>query len=234
MSSKLCVEPSAVLPVLTVHTWMCIPDSNIFIKFADDTAVVALISHSDGKAYRTDAIHLEKWWWKNNFLLNVRKTKELVVDFSRKEQRDFHPLWIRGSEVERVHSFKYFGMTITAEVCWLIHIKIAVNTTTQHPLHLRRQRDFKLPLKVLRNFETCPSGASCMWASPPGWAASSSRTSWPSKQWFTELSRISDCPFKFAGHLHQMMQVKCWENTQTEQPPWKLFSLLPLGWCITA
>ena len=82
-------------------------DSNILVKLADDTAVVGLISHDDETAYRREVSHLEDWFRENHLLLNISKTKELIVDFSRKQQRDFHPLTICGSEVERVDTFRY-------------------------------------------------------------------------------------------------------------------------------
>ena len=60
--------------------------------------------------------HLERWCQENNLMLNVSKTKELIIDFSRKQQRSYHPLSIKGAEVERVNSFKYLGVNITQDL----------------------------------------------------------------------------------------------------------------------
>ncbi|XP_076154946.1 transcription elongation regulator 1-like protein [Alosa pseudoharengus] len=45
-------------------------------------------------AYHSEIIHLENWCRENNLELNTSKTKELIVDFSRKQQRSFLPLSI--------------------------------------------------------------------------------------------------------------------------------------------
>ena len=77
------------------------------------------------------------------------------MDFRRKQQVDIRPLWINRSEVKRVDSFKYLGVTITQNLSWSLHIQRTVKKARQRLLHLRRLRDFKLPFKVLRNFHTC-------------------------------------------------------------------------------
>lgn len=50
----------------------------------NDTAIVGLISHDAETPYRREVCHLEDWSRENRLLLNVSKTKELIVDF-RKE-----------------------------------------------------------------------------------------------------------------------------------------------------
>ncbi len=57
--------------------------SNRFIKFADDTTVVGLISNRDETNYRSEVSRLAGWCSDNNLSLNVEKTKEIVVDFRR-------------------------------------------------------------------------------------------------------------------------------------------------------
>ncbi|KAK7886084.1 hypothetical protein WMY93_025705 [Mugilogobius chulae] len=60
----------------------------VWIKstFADDTAVVGLISGDDETVYRSEINHLIGWCKDNNFELNIGKTKELVVDFRRNKR----------------------------------------------------------------------------------------------------------------------------------------------------
>lgn len=52
---------------------------NFFIKFADETTVVALISNKDETDYRNKVSRLALWCSKNN--LNVEKIKEMFVGF---------------------------------------------------------------------------------------------------------------------------------------------------------
>ena len=55
----------------------------IIVKFADDTTVIGLISDDDESAYRDDVKQLVSWCASNDLVLNVSKTKEIVVDFSK-------------------------------------------------------------------------------------------------------------------------------------------------------
>ncbi len=85
---------------------MATSDSNTSVKFADNTAVVGLISNNDETAYRAEINCLVILCEENNLKLNLGKTKEWIVDFSRKQQRSFHPLSIYGAQVERVDNLR--------------------------------------------------------------------------------------------------------------------------------
>ncbi|KAI5616883.1 gastrula zinc finger protein XlCGF28.1-like [Silurus asotus] len=125
------------------------------VWFADDTIVVGLISNNDEIAYLQEVKNLERWCQENNLLLNVSKTKELIVDFSTKQERSYQPLNICGTPVERVDSFRYLGVHITQDLSWSCHINTLVKKARQRLYHLRRLRDFKLPSQVLKTFYTC-------------------------------------------------------------------------------
>ncbi len=111
--------------LFTLLTHDCTPshNSNLFIKFADDTTVVGLISNRDETNYRSEVSRLAGWCSDNNLSLNVEKTKEIVVDFRR--VHSLHaPLTINGATVERVSSTKFLGVHITEDLSW--------TTTLQH------------------------------------------------------------------------------------------------------
>lgn len=55
------------------------------MKFAEDSVVVGLMSDNDKRAFLEESKHLEKWCQDNNLLLNVSKTKELIVGCSKKQ-----------------------------------------------------------------------------------------------------------------------------------------------------
>lgn len=98
---------------------MATSDSTSIIKFADDTVVVCLIADNEEKAYLEETIHQE-----NNLSVNISKTKELKVDFGKKQKRNYHPLRINGPPVERVNSFRYLGVCITEDLSWSFHVDI--------------------------------------------------------------------------------------------------------------
>ncbi|KAI4894209.1 hypothetical protein NFI96_027345, partial [Prochilodus magdalenae] len=95
------------------------------IKFADDTTVIGLITGGDETAYRREVAELVDWCDYNNLSLNTDKTKEMIVD-PRRRRRELHtPLFIGGTEVERVKTFKFLRRS---------HQR-GSNLVTQHALH---------------------------------------------------------------------------------------------------
>ena len=74
---------------LYTHGRSATSDNNIIKKFADNTAVVGLISNDSERLYTREICHLEDWCQLNNLQLNISKTKKLIMDFSRKQQRSY-------------------------------------------------------------------------------------------------------------------------------------------------
>ncbi|KAK1795701.1 hypothetical protein P4O66_001021 [Electrophorus voltai] len=141
----------------SLHTYDCTATSSstIIVKFADDTVVMGLISDNDERAYLEEIKHLENWCQENNLLLSVSKTKEWIVDCSKKQERHYRPVRISGITVERVDSFRYLGVHILQDLSWSRHTSSLAKKARQRLYHLRRLRDFRLPSKILRNFYTC-------------------------------------------------------------------------------
>ncbi len=111
-----CLLYSALFTLLT-HDCTPSHNSNLFIKFADDTTVVGLISNRDETNYRSEVSRLAGWCRVNILSLNVEKTKEIVVDF-RKVHTQHAPLTITGATVERASSTKFLGVHITEDLSW--------------------------------------------------------------------------------------------------------------------
>lgn len=49
-------------------------------SYSDDTTVVGLIRNNDHHAYREEVEQLVNWCGRNDLILNVDKTKEIIVD----------------------------------------------------------------------------------------------------------------------------------------------------------
>ncbi|KAK1784721.1 hypothetical protein P4O66_003400 [Electrophorus voltai] len=146
---------SPLLYSLYIYDYIATSSSNIIVKFADDTVVMGLISDNDERAYLEEIKHLENWCQENNLLLNISKTKELIVDGSKKQERHYQPVGISGTTVERVGSFRYLGVHILQDLSWSRHTNSLAKKARQRLYHLRCLRDFRLPSKVLRNVYTC-------------------------------------------------------------------------------
>ena len=85
--------------------------TNLIIKFADDTTVVSLITINNETTYREEVRALVEWCQENNLSLNVNKTKELFVDFQKK-QREHAPIHIDGRRWKASSSSSYTSLTI--------------------------------------------------------------------------------------------------------------------------
>ncbi len=105
--------------------------STSIVKFADDTVVLGLISNNDEAAYLDEVERLTSWCQDNCLSLNVCKTKELIVDFRKRQQRPYTPLMISGTPEERVSSFKYLGVNISEDLTWTTHIQTQVKKARQ-------------------------------------------------------------------------------------------------------
>ncbi|KAK1784942.1 hypothetical protein P4O66_018370, partial [Electrophorus voltai] len=133
----------------SLYTYDCTATSSstIIVRFADDTVVMGLISDNDERAYLEEIKHLENWCQENNLLLNISKTKELIVDCSKKQERHYQPVRISGTTVERVDSFRYLGVHISQDLSWSRHTNSLAKKTRQRLYHLKHLRDFRLPSK---------------------------------------------------------------------------------------
>ncbi len=139
--------------LFTLLTHDCTPshNSNLFIKFADDTTVVGLISNRDETNYRSEVSRLAGWCSDNNLSLNVEKTKEIVVDF-RRVHTQHAPLTINGATVERVSSTKFLGVHITEDLSWTNNTTALAKKVQQRLYFLRKLRRARALASIMCTF----------------------------------------------------------------------------------
>ncbi|XP_076015672.1 uncharacterized protein LOC143008024 [Genypterus blacodes] len=113
--------------------------------------VVGLIQDNNEIAYREEVRHLMDWCRGNNLILNVNKTKEIIVDF-RKSQPSHTPLLINDSAVEVVSSTKLLGLHIPDRLGWSLHTTSLVKKVQQRQHFLRRMKTSSLPSPILHTF----------------------------------------------------------------------------------
>lgn len=103
----------------TLLTHDCVPKhkNNLIVKFADNTTVVGLIHRNEESRYREEVNLFESWCRDNNLVLNVDRTKEMIVDFRRSKPKHT-PLCISNQEVERVENIKFLGVQISDNLFW--------------------------------------------------------------------------------------------------------------------
>lgn len=101
---------------------MCHPsfDSNIIVKFADDTTVIGRLtmSQTTGKGLRTWSV----WAGTTTLPWKLKKTKERIMDFRRGKHRSHHSITINGERVEEVQSFWFLRVHISKDLLWTLNM----------------------------------------------------------------------------------------------------------------
>ena len=121
-------------------------NSNLFVKFADDTTVVGLINNNDESNYRDEVSQLATWCRVNNLSVNVEKTKDIVVDFWRAATQHL-PLIIYGAAAERVSRTKFLGVHLTEDLSWCT--TSLARKAQQHLDFLHRLRRARAPVSIM-------------------------------------------------------------------------------------
>jgi len=147
-------QGTVLSPILfTLYTNDCTgPEHTPFIKYSDDTALLDL-SNSD-VVYNEQVSYFTQWC-KDNFLnLNVKKTKEMVIDF-RKKSLKTPDLLIDDAKVERVHEYKYLGTTLDDKLSFDTNTHI-INKKCQTRLYfLQKLRSLHVNNSILCSFYRC-------------------------------------------------------------------------------
>jgi len=91
---------------------------NQSVNFVANTVVMGLLSGNNEMADLEEIAILSLWCQDNSLMLNLSKTKKLIVDLRRtlQHQRTYTPLGINGTAVERVSSFRYLGVHIAEDI----------------------------------------------------------------------------------------------------------------------
>ncbi|TWW81279.1 hypothetical protein D4764_01G0010940 [Takifugu flavidus] len=121
-------------------------------KFFDDSAAVGLITDGDDTEYRELIQGFVDWSLRNNLQINAGKTKELVVDFRRRNNPPPAPVNILGTDVDVVESYKYLGVHLNNNLDWTHNTDALVKKGNSRLFLLRRLRSFGVQGPLLRTF----------------------------------------------------------------------------------
>ncbi|TWW77898.1 cGMP-dependent protein kinase 2 [Takifugu flavidus] len=86
-------------------------DSCHLQKFSNDTAIVGRVSEGNELEYREVITNFVAWCELNHLRINTSKTKEVVIDFSRKAPH-IALVNIQGLDIEIVEEYKYLGILL--------------------------------------------------------------------------------------------------------------------------
>ena len=123
-----------------------------FIKYSDDSAILDM-SNSDSVYF--DEIKKFCNWCKENFLdLNVKKTKEILVDF-RKNPETVPDLMINGECVERVKEYKYLGLIVDDKLVFDSNVAKIHKSCQSRIFCLQKLRNVGVDSKILQTYYRC-------------------------------------------------------------------------------
>lgn len=121
-------------------------------KFSDDSAIVGLIREGDDREYRGLVQGFVDWCQLNHLQINAGKTKEMIVDFRRRQHSSPAPVNIKGTDVERVLTYKYLGVHLNNKLDWRDNTDALYKKGQSRLYLLRRLRSFGVQGTLLRNF----------------------------------------------------------------------------------
>ena len=108
-----CVLSASLFTIYTSDK-ECSCEQCKIIKYADDTVIIGLLSDRDETNDNCYLDEVSKFsdWCKDNYLdLNVKKTKEMIIDF-RVKKEEMKPVLINSQPVDVVENYKYLGTII--------------------------------------------------------------------------------------------------------------------------
>lgn len=160
LSNKIITNTGApqgcvLSPVLfTLYTNDCrsvFDDCNI-IKYADDTVIIGKILNDDCRNYETQVRKFVEWCTDNYLVLNVKKTKEMIIDFRKKLTNAPDPISINGEPVERVKEYKYLGIVIDDELKGNANTNLVIKKCNQRLHFIRILNNVHVDKKIISLF----------------------------------------------------------------------------------
>ena len=121
------------------------------IKFADDSAFHGLFTNGLDSNYIEEVYRFVKWCEENYLILNVSKTKEIIIDFRRQKSTPA-PLVINNETVKIIHTYKYLGFTVDDKLNWLEQCNELIKKINKRMYFLRKLKSFRLNNEVLYTF----------------------------------------------------------------------------------
>ena len=96
----------------------------------------SLIKRGNESAYREQVNNIISYGEDNDLVLNVDKTKEVILDF-RRGPSTLQPLTIKGTEVEQADSFKFLGLHVANNLSWTENTAATVKKAQQRLYFIR-------------------------------------------------------------------------------------------------
>ena len=137
--------------IFTLYTNASSSSNCTILKYADDTVIIGNIWHDDISSYKNQVETFVKWCDSNFLNLNVRKTKELIMDF-RKDCTDHDTLIVQNENVEIVDSYKYLGVLIDHKLRFTQNCQYLYTKCIRRVCYFRQLVNIKVQQEILTLF----------------------------------------------------------------------------------
>ena len=123
------------------------------IKYADDTAIIALINDpaKDDLLYRKQIADTVQWCRDHNLILNTKKTKELIYDVQRNKP-EYTPVQVNNESVTQVKTFKYLGVLLSDDMTWSDHVGTITSKANKRLFFLRKLNQAGVDKSIMEMF----------------------------------------------------------------------------------
>ena len=115
------------------------------IKYVDDTTIWETCDKKgDNSKIQNAANQTYEWCESNNMKINIDKTKEILINFSKK-QTPIKPITLNNKEIERVSNSKLLGVIINDTFTWSDHIEYICGKAAKRLYFLRLLKRANIP-----------------------------------------------------------------------------------------
>ena len=121
------------------------------VKFSDNATVIGCVNNANESVYREEVQRLVDWYKNYNLVLNISKTKEMIIDF-RKKKTPIHPLFIDGAEVLQADCVECLGSTISKDLSWCNNSIDIIKKAQKRMYFFRHLNRFGLSQAILTRF----------------------------------------------------------------------------------
>ena len=127
-----------------------------YYMYADDTAIYTTGTLPGCTVRLTNDLSTFKQWCNlNKLTLNIKKMKYTIFGL-RSHTKHFreHVLYIDNIKIDRVHTYKYLGITLDANLTYSKHLETDIKSISDKALLLAKMRKYILQEVALRIYKT--------------------------------------------------------------------------------
>ena len=120
--------------------------------FVHDTTLTEPLSVQNQPTYMEHSFQqLQSWANDNDMVVNLNKTKEIVMGHPSKTSR-LLPLQLSSGHIQCVNSVELLGINLDADFSWNSHVAAVTSKATQRLYFLKQLRHASIPLPQLLHF----------------------------------------------------------------------------------